>query len=85
MSSPSRPQPHAGLYHTPLLNGEQGIAQTIALMRNLVDDALADPQFVRRGDSRSCAPAKLLNVLWRDVTDCTIPTDVVVTLDIAPH
>ena len=35
-------------YRAPLLNGEPGTAQTIALMRRLVDEALADPQFVRQ-------------------------------------
>lgn len=34
-------------YRVPLLNGEPGTAQTIALMRQLIDDALADAQFVR--------------------------------------
>jgi Transglutaminase-like superfamily len=35
-------------YRVPLLNGEQGTAQTIALMRKLVDEALNDAQFVRQ-------------------------------------
>jgi Transglutaminase-like superfamily len=35
-------------YRTPLLNGEQGTAQTIALMRQLVDQAVSDAAFVRR-------------------------------------
>jgi len=35
-------------YRAPLLNGEQGTAQTIALMRQLVDEALADASFVRK-------------------------------------
>jgi transglutaminase superfamily protein len=35
-------------YRVPLLNGEQGTAQTVALMRKLVDEALNDAQFVRQ-------------------------------------
>lgn len=35
-------------YKTPLLNGEAGTAQTIALMRRLADQALEDPAIVRR-------------------------------------
>lgn len=35
-------------YRAPLLNGEQGTAQTIALMRKLVNDALNDSSFVRK-------------------------------------
>lgn len=35
-------------YRTALLSGEQGTAQTIDLMRRLVDDALADQSFVRK-------------------------------------
>lgn len=35
-------------YRVPLLNGEQGTAQTIALMRQLVDQAVSDASFVRR-------------------------------------
>ncbi len=31
----------------PLLSGEPGTAQTIELMRKLIDEAVADPQFVR--------------------------------------
>jgi hypothetical protein len=34
-------------YRTPLLGGEPGTAQTIQLMRQLVDDAQADANFVR--------------------------------------
>ncbi|HKM99463.1 MAG TPA: transglutaminase-like domain-containing protein [Candidatus Binataceae bacterium] len=34
-------------YRTPLLNGEPGTAQTIALMRRLIDQAVSDAQFVR--------------------------------------
>ena len=34
-------------YRTPLLSGESGTAQTVALMRNLIDDATTDPEFVR--------------------------------------
>lgn len=34
-------------YRDVLLSGEQGTAQTIKLMRKLVDDALLDPAFVR--------------------------------------
>jgi hypothetical protein len=34
-------------YRVPLLQGEPGTTQTIALMRQLVDQALADAQFVR--------------------------------------
>lgn len=39
----------AGLlgYRAPLLSGDRGTAQTIALMRNLVDQALSDPEFIR--------------------------------------
>ncbi len=40
--SSSRTSTPAMAYRTPLLNGEQGTAQTIALMRQLVDDALAE-------------------------------------------
>ena len=35
-------------YRVPLLNGEQGTAQTIALMRQLVDAAVSDATFVRK-------------------------------------
>jgi hypothetical protein len=35
-------------FRTPLLNGEQGTAQTIALMRQLVDAAVSDATFVRK-------------------------------------
>lgn len=45
-SSPHMSSPGAA-YRTPLLNGEPGTAQTVALMRRLIDDALADSQFVR--------------------------------------
>lgn len=34
-------------YRAPLLEGERGTAQTIHLMRRLIDQALNDPQFVR--------------------------------------
>lgn len=34
-------------YRAPLADGTAGTAQTIALMRKLVDDAVKDPQFVR--------------------------------------
>jgi len=34
-------------YRAPLMNGEPGTAQTVALMRQLVDQALADSSFVR--------------------------------------
>jgi len=34
-------------YRAPLLSGEVGTAQTIRLMRRLIDQALNDPQFVR--------------------------------------
>lgn len=35
-------------YKEPLLNGDAGTAQTIALMRKLVDEALEDPAIVRK-------------------------------------
>lgn len=35
-------------YRTALLSGERGTAQTIELMRRLIDDALTDPAFVRQ-------------------------------------
>jgi hypothetical protein len=42
-------RPSVGLgYRTPLLSGEAGTAQTIKLMRRLVDSALSDAPFVRR-------------------------------------
>ena len=34
-------------YRAPLLDGERGTAQTVRLMRHLVDQAQADPEFVR--------------------------------------
>lgn len=34
-------------YRAPLLDGERGTAQTVRLMRQLVDEAQADPEFVR--------------------------------------
>lgn len=34
-------------YRAPLLGGERGVAQTIHLMRRLIDQALNDPQFIR--------------------------------------
>jgi hypothetical protein len=40
-------QPFAPGYRAPLLGGEAGTAQTIALMRQLIDQALADAEFVR--------------------------------------
>lgn len=47
IGSPSNQQPSSAAYRTPLLTGEPGTAQTVALMRRLIDDALADSQFVR--------------------------------------
>ena len=35
-------------YRAPLLSGEHGTAQTIDLMRKLIDEALTDPAFVRQ-------------------------------------
>ena len=35
-------------YRAPLANGDQGTAQTIAMMRRLVDNALSDSAFVRK-------------------------------------
>jgi Transglutaminase-like superfamily len=46
-SRSSTPGAAAPAYRTPLLNGEPGTAQTIRLMRQLIDHALADAQFVR--------------------------------------
>jgi len=34
-------------YRVPLLDGERGTAQTVRLMRRLIDQALHDPQFIR--------------------------------------
>jgi len=51
MGSPFTSQPRASApvpaYRAPLLNGEPGTAQTIALMRQLIDSALSDPSFIR--------------------------------------
>lgn len=42
-------QPLLGvLFRKPLLAGEQGTAQTVQLMRRLIDEALSDAQFVRQ-------------------------------------
>jgi len=48
--SPASPTASApGLaYRAPLLNGDPGIEQTIVVMRQLIDQALADPGFVRQ-------------------------------------
>jgi Transglutaminase-like superfamily len=46
--SSSQPNYAPGIaYRTPLLSGEQGTAQTVQLMRQLIDEALADSQFIR--------------------------------------
>lgn len=45
---PHRGQHFAGIgYRAPLLSGEAGTKQTVALMRKLVDDAVSDQSFVR--------------------------------------
>jgi len=52
MGSPFQSQPRTSMpgaaYRAPLLNGEPGTAQTIALMRKLVDEALSDASFIRQ-------------------------------------
>jgi hypothetical protein len=47
-STSSRSSSPGLAYRSPLLNGDPGIAQTVALMRQLIDEALADPSFVRQ-------------------------------------
>jgi transglutaminase-like putative cysteine protease len=44
----SQPPPSLPGYRVPLLNGQQGTKQTIQLMRQLIDQALADQSFVRQ-------------------------------------
>lgn len=41
------PAVHGFIAAQPLLNGDAGVEQTIALMRQLVDEALRDPSFIR--------------------------------------
>jgi hypothetical protein len=55
-----QPSPQSPLlgYRAMLANGEAGTAQTIALMRQLIDQALTDPSFIRKAsDIVSAAPA----------------------------
>jgi hypothetical protein len=46
-AAPQPASPYLG-YRAPLLSGDDGIAQTIALMRHLVDEAQGDANFVRK-------------------------------------